>query len=836
MKIPSRASSYPGRSNRALSQIIILLAIAGNARSFGASPDLQACEPRGGQRGTEVVVKLQGNRLGDAEEILFYEPGITWKEMQPDAKAGTSATVKFVIAPDAPLGLHPFRVRTKTGLSYGRPFWVSQFPNVLENGSNNSFDTAQEVSLNVTIDATVRAETADFFRFQAKKGQRVSVEVEGIRANSTRGALGMDPYVAILDKNRFVLSSADDTPLLRQDCWVSVVVPEDGAYTVEVRDSSYQGNGRYRAHLGTFPRPTAAYPAGGQPGQDLEVRLIGDAKGEYTAKVKLPEGQRDEFPFFASQEGQVPPSPNTLRLSPYPNVLEDESINDAVGTLKASAGALPLAFNGILQEGGDQDYFRFTAKKGQQFRFVTVAKKIASPVDPVLHVFSLGGKLLGGSDDADGSSDARYDFTVPADGDYLVRVYDHLQRGGPGFVYRVETQTPAPQMAVTMPEFAQQDNQYRKAVEVPRGGRYAVAVNLARQNVRCDVRWGADGLPPGMALKAGEMPASVSQYPLVFEAAADAPVGAKLVTLWAESMDAAKPLRGIYTHPFDWVRAEPNNTVYYSTTVNTLPVAVLDEAPYSLELEPLGRALLRDGQVAMKVVVTRKPGFTAPVTARWIWRPPGVSSDSTVTIPEGKNEAYFNLSASGDAELRTWKVCALGEASLPTGVVCSATALTPLEIAERFVTMKMNLATVQQGQKGEIVLDVEEAAGFNGEAKVKAYGLPAKATAEEVILKKGATELRIPLQTAPDTPVGQQKNVFCEVVFNEGGKEYRQRAGLGGIVRVDPVPVAKPAPKPAAVPAKVAQAAPAAAKPASKPLSRLEQLRLEAKKQAEAAK
>ena len=99
-----------------------------------------------------------------------------------------------------------------------------------------------------------------------QKGTAGQCGGEGIRANSTRGFLGMDPYVAILNKDRFALVSADDTPLLRQDCWVSVMIPEDGAYTVEIRDSAYEGNGRYRAHLGTFPRPTAAYPAGGQPG------------------------------------------------------------------------------------------------------------------------------------------------------------------------------------------------------------------------------------------------------------------------------------------------------------------------------------------------------------------------------------------------------------------------------------------------------------------------------------------------------------------------------------------------------------------------------------------
>ncbi|MEM1295622.1 MAG: hypothetical protein AAGH89_09680, partial [Verrucomicrobiota bacterium] len=80
---------------------------------------------------------------------------------------------------------------------------------------------------------------------------------------------------------------------------------------------------------------------------------------------------------------------------------------------------------------------------------------------------------------------------------------------------------------------------------------------------------------------------------------------------------------------------------------------------------------------------------------------------------------------------------------------------------------------------------------------------------------------------------GQHKNLFCQITFNEGDKKMSQRAGMGGIVRVDPKPKepAKPAPS------KTASAkTPAPKKPTEKPLSRLEQLRLDAKKQAEAAK
>ena len=58
-------------------------------------------------------------------------------------------------------------------------------------------------------------------------------------------------------------AASDDAPLLKQDCAASIVVPADGTYVIQVRESAYAGNGacQYRLHVGTFPRPTAVVKA-----------------------------------------------------------------------------------------------------------------------------------------------------------------------------------------------------------------------------------------------------------------------------------------------------------------------------------------------------------------------------------------------------------------------------------------------------------------------------------------------------------------------------------------------------------------------------------------------
>ena len=126
------------------------------------------------------------------------------------------------------------------------------------------------MQINTTVQGALENEDVDYYVTTVKKGQRISAEVEGIRL---AGAF-FDPYVAILNSERFELAASDDTSLLLQDSSVSVIAPADGNYIIQIRESSYTGNAncRYRLHIGAFPRPAAVYPAGGQSGTDLEVK------------------------------------------------------------------------------------------------------------------------------------------------------------------------------------------------------------------------------------------------------------------------------------------------------------------------------------------------------------------------------------------------------------------------------------------------------------------------------------------------------------------------------------------------------------------------------------
>ena len=150
--------------------------------------------------------------------------------------------------------------------------------------------------------------------------------------------------------------------------------PADGKYLVLVRDSSFGGNNdRYRIHIGSFPRPIAVVPAGGAPGEVIDMTFI-DSLGEaWVEKVQLPSEESDAFPLVVENEKGVAPSPNFIRVKAQGNVLEVEPNNSF---RESTAGTLPAAFSGIIGDSGDYDFFSFEAKKGQTVRLKLFARNI----------------------------------------------------------------------------------------------------------------------------------------------------------------------------------------------------------------------------------------------------------------------------------------------------------------------------------------------------------------------------------------------------------------------------------------------------------------------------
>jgi hypothetical protein len=790
-----------------------------------ASPSLSLITPRGAQRGTELDATFHGARLDDAEEIIFYEPGITTVSMNTSNAA--ELKVRLKIDSGARLGQHVVRVRTAGGISEARTLSVGQYPVVAEKEPNNDFAAPQKIALNTTVHGVANNEDIDYFVIEAKKGQRITAEVEAMRLGSAL----VDCYVAILDTNRFELAACDDSAFALQDPVASVIAPADASYIVAVRESSYAGNenSRYCLHLGEAPRPLIVYPAGGKVGDEIEVKFLGDVRGEIIEKIKLPDTPTREFDYYLTQDGQTVPSPNKLRVVSFGNVLEAEP-NNTVTEATNVTGELPLAFNGIIEKAGDVDFFRFKAKAGQKFDVRCVARGIRSPLDPVLALHNAEGGQIADNDDSSGP-DSRINWSVPSDGEYLVSVRDHLGKGGTGYVYRVEFGPVTPRLTLSIPEFAR-NSQERNTVPVPRSNRFATLIRVARANFSGDVALNAAELPSGLKMVCDPIIGSVNETPVVFEAASDAALGARLVGLTGQHVEK-KEITGGFNQTLELIYGEPNNTIYYKTPVNRMVVAVTEEVPFKISVVEPKVPLVQGGSMNLKIVAERKDGFKAPIKLSMLWNPPGVGSQNEVVIGEGQTEAAYPVNASGDAATRTWKVAILANSDAGKGQVWTSSQLASLTVASPFVSMQIPMAASEQGKPVDIVCKIEQLQAFESEAEVHLSGLPPKVQVAKnpLTITKTNQEVIFGAILASDAPVGQHKSLFCQVIIKKDGEPIVHNVGGGGVLRID----APPPPKANSPAPTVAQAAPApeAAKAAPpKPMSRLEKLRAEARERA----
>jgi hypothetical protein len=318
---------------------------------------------------------------------------------------------------------------------------------------------------------------------------------------------------------------------------------------------------------------------------------------------------------------------------------------------------VPCGISGRISRPRDLDYFRFAAVKGKTIRFEVKARRfgtvLRSSIDSVLDVMTEKGEILASNDDAFGK-DAAIVFTPPATGDYILRIRDLNNKGGPTAVYFIEADWARPDFTLRCdPD---------KAMIGP-GSSTAWYVHVNRLNgfagpVRIDV----NGLPKGMSASPLTIGPALTQGVLVLTAAPDAPRDAQNVQI--TGMGSVGPSKG---PPLQHV-AEPEEEIYFPGggrgifNVNEQTAAVtgpsdimhVDVTPAAITLKP--------GQEAkIKVKIQRRSDYDQSVSLDVLLRhlgrvfgnplPPGVTmvEDKSKTLLGGGNEGYIVLKAAANA-------------------------------------------------------------------------------------------------------------------------------------------------------------------------------------------
>ncbi|MBX3426085.1 MAG: PPC domain-containing protein [Pirellulales bacterium] len=731
-------------------------------------------EPQGAQRGTTVAVELFGPRLGKAPQgLLWSRAGIeaTKLEVVDDNRV----RVELIVAADCPPGIHPLRVHTATGLSNLVQFHVGALAELSEVEPNDAPEAAQAIPLDTVVSGLVQGADVDRFAVELAEGERLSIEVEGLRLGRTM----FDPAIAVLDPAGHEIAASDDAGPAYRDAFCSLLAPQAGRYLVLVRDAALQGDGRssYRLHVGRFPRPAAVTPLGGRPGEKLAVRFLGDAAGELNAEIELPAAETEAFPVFAGDDRGTSPTQFQLRVVDLPNVLEVEPNGDREHATEAPPAA---ALEGAIAAAGDLDWYRVPLQKGRPVDVRMHARRLGSPVDGIVRVFDAAGRQLAANDDDRGEPDSSLRFAPPEDGDYFVRVEDRLNRGGPTFVYRVELSAPSPAVDLRIEEQQRYESQ---RVVVPRGNRAAIMVAASRRDVGGLLTIAPGELPAGISSPAMPLAADANLVPLVFEAAEDAPLGAQLWSLVATHAEEGKQTASFFKQQ-TWLVRGRNNFPMWNHWAERPPIAVVEPAPFKLRLVEPQAPLVQNGSKELRVVAERAAGFTAPIRLRSLYNPPGMAANNSLTIPAEQTEGTVPITAAGNARLGEFDVAIVGEADVD-GLVSVSTQLAKLRIAPGYVGLAFAPVATMQGADAEYVVQVEQRTPFAGTAQAELLGLPPGVTAPNVEIDSQAERIVFPLTVAADARVGRHQQLACRVTIVEHGEPVVHTLGTGEL-RVDP--------------------------------------------------
>ena len=495
---------------RLLLVLTALLSLAEPALAQPPQPLVYSMFPAGGQRGRTFIATVSGANLQGADSVRVAGAGVAAKVL--DAGKPDSVRISVSIALGAELGQRDVRLHTSGGISTRCRLVVGDLPEINEVEPNSEKSQAQRLpSLPLLVNGQILESDRDYFRFSAKAGQTIVAAVQARTllpyiADTVPGWL--DACLTLYDAGGNELSWVDDFNL-QPDPVLIFPVAKDGEYLLEVRDILYRGRETfvYRLSLGALPYITSIYPLGGQRNTTIPVELHGVNLPMASANFAIP-GDSPTVRWLTPGGPGFLPAAVPFAAGDLPEVQEAEP-NDSLA--QANRVEVPCIINGRIQHSGDNDYFVFSAAAGQTLVMEVQARRLGSPLDSILYLYNAQGGELARNDDwidpTEGllthHADSRIAYTFPAAGDYVLRIKDIQQNGGPQYVYRLVIAPPRHDFALRVtpdnPRLTKGDTAVL-TVKALRHDGFPGEISLAVQN-----------LPPGFSASDAVIPAGQEQ-------------------------------------------------------------------------------------------------------------------------------------------------------------------------------------------------------------------------------------------------------------------------------------------------------------------------------------
>lgn len=725
------------------------------------APEIKNLSLRGLQIGATTTLVIDGDGLLPEPRI---ELGVVVAKqtIKPNA---TDKRVEIEISLDGNVeaGLYPLRLVTADGVSNAALVGVD--------GLVQSPVVESLPALPVAVSGVIQGEQTARTSFSGKQGDAVLIEVEARRLGSQ-----LNPVVHVYDSRRVQIGWAQGSGTLAGDMRLSVTLPADGQYAVELHDALYQGRGpgHFRLKLGQWrysdlTLPLAVKKGTSQAVQHVDSNLDGDAKSDVQAPPQarfFPATWPAVSGFFS---GAKPP----LLASDHEEFVEAPASDGNLQQL-----ATPSGVSGRIDQPRQEDRYRVAVEPKQKLRIDVMAARTGSPLDGVVTIYDESGKnVLATNDDRPGLADPGVDFTVPDGASaVVVGIKDMLGRGGREFVYRVSIQRQE------TPEFALALTEDR--VTVPQGGSALVRVQVERKGYNGPIDLFFDGLPAGVSVENSTIPAE-SDLGLVLLNGTGTSQEFAVVNVVGKSTSAAdggaEPIirtamlpASPMTQRQPWLRQE-------------LAVALARPGAIRLAWENPEPSLPLGGKLAAEVKVSRTEGVAGPVRLSLVTTQPmpkktvnvnnmnqqvddvdrAIRMEGSPTIAADATEGTANLLIPGDLPERRFDLVLRGELLSADGKQVLATAYTPILQATPARPVMIELtsaakleARAGQGEAPKLAGKLVRQPGFTQPVRVMVTGLPGGAPPifEDVPADKSEFELalRLPFRTSAGELKGLQ--------------------------------------------------------------------------------
>jgi len=511
------------------------------------------------QRGTTAQIQVHSNFTLDGSHSAFFAPAgpqLTYAETKPrsvdwadpeESDLGEAYRFQVTVPRDQLPGVYEYRIATDQAVSSVAHLLVTDHPVVVEkSGDNSTPQTAQPVSVPVAVSGIADDfEDVDCYRIAGKQGQTFVAQIYSQRVTRSIHCMAieypklhlMDAMLTLFGPQGRVIAQNDN--FYGGDSFLHCVLPADGDYILQVRDSRYTGDPRYVYCVEITQRPQAfgAFPLAVQRGKQSRVELV------MSHPESLLTGGSDAAGLAAQTGSPAPPAAVTLtnaatnplgwtttrsgapHVQPVQVLVSDHPQLQPPGTHTSRDAALalplPVGISARFQDAAREHFYRFTAHKDRYYRFEVNSQRRGFAVDSVIAIYDAAGKQMAKADDGWFTKDATLDFQAPADGDYVLSVRDLNRRGGPRFAYHLSA-------APSGPDFEVHGEYYYGMLAAT--GHAIWFVKLKRLNgFNGPVEMRVQGLPQGVSFTPVTIPSGMNHCGLIFTAAADAKINAALV-------------------------------------------------------------------------------------------------------------------------------------------------------------------------------------------------------------------------------------------------------------------------------------------------------------------